>query len=352
MRKFIKILSLLCIIAMLAGCGLVSKVEEKDTPKKETETVVTVDGMDYNIERFNLYFYNAQDEILKSAGFQETANIPGDFWTQKVDGEKTALDIAKETALTSLINDAVAYHKAVEYGLELTADEKSAITNQMASLRQDKVSISQFDYIGISVEELEKYYNEGFMIQHLIPELMKKGEIKVNDADAKSSMQEQYVKAKHILISTVDDAGSPLPDEQVAAAQKKAQEILDKINAGADFDELMNKESQDPGLASAPNGYVFTTGQMVAEFEEAAFALEEEQVSGLVNTSYGIHILKRVPFDMNASDEKEALESIKSQLAVPELETLIKTWKSETDIKTNDDVLKDLKPTITNNQEE
>jgi len=349
MRKFIKIVSLLCILALLAGCGQSNNDEKKDTSKKTIETVVTVGGTDYNIERFNLYFYNAQDEILKASGITEISGIPDDFWSQEVDG-KTTLEMAKESALSSLINDAVAYQKAKEYKVKITPDEKSAITNQMASLRQDKVSISQFDYIGISVDELEKYYNEGTMIQSLIPELIKREVIKIDKNEVLDIIKNEYVKAKHILISTVDDMGQPLSDEKVSEAKKKAQEILDKINAGEDFDSLMINESEDPGLVSAPDGYVFTTGEMVPEFEQVAFSLKENEVSGLVNSSYGIHILKRVPFDMNASQEKQRIEAIEYSLGVPEFSTLIKTWKSETDIKTNDKLLESIKPTITNNK--
>ncbi len=353
MKKFIKIVSLICVIAMLAGCGLVSKVEE---PKNENEasnspTVVTVGGVDYSLERFNLYFYNAQDEILKANDYQQASSIPDDFWTKEIDG-KTTLELAKETALASLIDDAIAYQKAKDYGIELTSEEKSAITNQMASLRQDKVSIAQFDYIGISVEELEKYYNEAFHLQHLLPKLVDEGEIKVDAKEVKSAFESQYVKAKHILISTVDSATQqPLSADKIAQAEAKAQKILDDIKGGADFDELMNANSEDPGLATAPDGYVFTTGEMVPEFEESAFSLAEDEVSGLVKTDYGIHILKRVPFDMSGSQELSAMENIESQLASPELETLLKTWKAETDIKTYDDVIAKLEPTITNNQE-
>ena len=354
MKKYIRIISLLCVIALLAGCGLVSRVEDENEGKEKTaktsETVVTVDGVEYSMERFNLHFYNAQDEILKQSGFQEISSIPDDFWTKKVDGEKTTLDMAKEAALTNLINDALAYKKSLEYKLELTSEEKSAITNQMSSLKQDKVTLSQFEYIGISPEEMEKYYNEVYHMQKLVPELINRKEIKVTDASVKKEMAEKYVKAKHILISTVDDKREPLPEAEVKAAQKKAQEIMDRLNSGADFDELMNAESQDPGLATAPDGYLFTTGQMVPEFEEAAFSLSENEMSGLVNTDYGIHILKRVPFDMAGQQEQQTLESLKSELAVPELEALIKTWKSEAEIVTNDELLKKLKPTITNNK--
>ena len=342
MKKIIKITAVFCIIALLASCGLVSKKEEAKT-KKKSEVVVTVGDMEFNTERFNLYFYSAQGEALVNEGYQQAADVPEDFWKQEVDG-KTRLEIAKEKALSILIDDAIAYQKAKELGLKLSDEEKKNIDSQIASMKQDEQAIKQFKSMGVSLDEIKTYYNEGFLTQKLLPELVDKGEIKVDEAEVIKNFRENYVKAKHILISTTDAAtGAALPEEDVAKAQQKAQDILNQLNAGADFDELMNANSEDPGLQSAPDGYVFTKGEMVPEFEEAAFALAENQISGLVNTSYGIHILKRVPFDMTAQQESSAVQSKKSELAYPELEALLKTWKAKTKIKTNDKVLDKVK---------
>ena len=342
MKKLIKITAVFCIIALLASCGLVSK-EEKKEPKKKSEVIVTVGDMKFNTERFNFYFYSAQGEALVSEGYQQSADVPADFWEQKVDG-KTRLEIVKERALSILIDDALAYQKAKELGLKLSDEEKQQIDSQIATIEQDEQSMQQLESMGVSIDAIKAYYNEGYVTQKLLPELMDKGDIKVDDEEVLKSFRETYVKAKHILIATTDTAtGAALSEEEVAKAQEKAQDILNQINSGADFDELMNANSEDPGLQSAPDGYVFTKGEMVAEFEEAAFALSENQVSGLVNTSYGIHILKRVPFDMAGQQEATVIENKKAELAYPELEALLKTWKANTKIKTNDKVFDKIK---------
>lgn len=99
----------------------------------------------------------------------------------------------------------------------------------------------------------------------------------ISDNDINEFYQSNYICAKHILVS----------DETLA------EEILAKIVGGEDFDKLMNEYSEDPGLASYPDGYVFTTGEMVQEFEDTAFAIEAGTVSDVVKTDYGYHILKR-----------------------------------------------------------
>ena len=97
----------------------------------------------------------------------------------------------------------------------------------------------------------------------------------------------EQVRASHILLNT---AGK---DE--AAVRKQAEDILQQVKAGADFAELAKKFSEDEG--SKVNGGdldYFTRGRMVPEFETAAFALEPGQVSDIVKSQFGFHIIKVV----------------------------------------------------------
>lgn len=103
------------------------------------------------------------------------------------------------------------------------------------------------------------------------------------------TLAKDYICAKHILISNETDNALEL-----------ANQVLDLANNGADFDELISKYGQDPGMNSSPNGYYFTKGMMVKEFEDAAYALSEGQISDIVKTDYGYHIIKRMQFDDNA----------------------------------------------------
>ena len=198
MKKLLRLISLICILAILAGCSLVEKVEEeKPETANETksETVLTIDGTEFNLERFNLYYYSAQDEVLAAAGFSNTSDIPDDFWQQEVDG-KTNLERAKEDALTNLTNDALGYIKAKELGVKLSADEKSQIANQLASLKNDQMSSEQFKTIGIGEKELEAYYTEMFHMTHILPALIENGDLKVDEKESLKALNEKYVKAK------------------------------------------------------------------------------------------------------------------------------------------------------------
>lgn len=112
------------------------------------------------------------------------------------------------------------------------------------------------------------------------------------DAYVKAHPEEQ-VHARHILISIKSpemptEAGLDKP-----AARAKADEVLKRVKAGENFETLAREFSTDPG--SKPNGGDlgwFGRGRMVPEFEKAAFALQPGQVSDIVESQFGYHIIK------------------------------------------------------------
>ncbi|HYO80512.1 MAG TPA: peptidylprolyl isomerase [Bryobacteraceae bacterium] len=98
----------------------------------------------------------------------------------------------------------------------------------------------------------------------------------------------ERARTRHILIKTTDKS----PAEQ-AAAQKKAKDLLEQLRKGADFAELAKKNSEDPGSAAKGGDLDWVTrGQMVPPFEKAVFSLPVKQISDLVTTEYGLHIVQ------------------------------------------------------------
>ena len=105
--------------------------------------------------------------------------------------------------------------------------------------------------------------------------------------------QQEEVKASHILVKTEAGPDGKVDPKVDAAAKAKAEGILKQLKAGANFAELAKKESDDKG--SAINGGslgFFQRGAMVPEFEKVAFSLAPGQMSGLVKTQFGYHIIK------------------------------------------------------------
>ncbi len=99
------------------------------------------------------------------------------------------------------------------------------------------------------------------------------------------AVDNEYIHATHILITMENED-----------AYRKALEIRLAINDGEDFQKLVDEHGEDPGLKGRESGYFFNRGVMVEAFEDAAFALEENEVSPIVESDFGYHIIKRLPF--------------------------------------------------------
>jgi len=156
------------------------------------------------------------------------------------------------------------------------------------------------------------------------------GQIQVTLEDVKAyydQHQDQYripeeVKVSHILIKTPSPAADGKVDEKgVEEARKKAEDILKQLKAGAKFEDLAKKYSEDPGSGKQGGdlGWI-GRGRTVPEFEKSAFSLAKGQLSDLVKSSYGFHIIR-------SEDKHEAhlktIDEVKDQI-----EPLIKQQKA------------------------
>lgn len=106
--------------------------------------------------------------------------------------------------------------------------------------------------------------------------------------------QPEMVRVRHILLMTIDPAThTPLGTNAAAAKRKQIDDLLKRIKAGEDFGKLAQQYSEDPG-SKANGGELseFPRGQMVPEFEAAAFSLKTNQVSDVVTTQFGYHVLQ------------------------------------------------------------
>ena len=83
-----------------------------------------------------------------------------------------------------------------------------------------------------------------------------------------------------------------MTEEQKAAKRKEMEGLLKRARAGEDFAKLAKEYSEDPGSKDKGGEYTFPRGQMVPEFEAAAFSLNTNQVSDIVTTRFGYHIIK------------------------------------------------------------
>lgn len=111
--------------------------------------------------------------------------------------------------------------------------------------------------------------------------------------------QPETVHVRHILLLTMDPTTrAPLPDDQVAAKHKQIDDLLKRARAGEDFAALVKQYSEDPGSKDNGGEYTFArasadpTHAMDPAFEAAAFSLQTNQISDVVTTAYGYHIIQ------------------------------------------------------------
>lgn len=155
------------------------------------------------------------------------------------------------------------------------------------------------------------------------------------DEELKTYIEENDVLyAKHILLMTIDPSTNLVLDEATVTQKKTtAEDILKQLRASTDpvtdFDALMNRYSDDTGLQAYPDGYIFTANEMVQEFETATRNLEYGQISDLVESSFGYHIILR----LNPADADEVITSCQSA----RMDEQISTWLEQSDIILSDE---------------
>lgn len=151
--------------------------------------------------------------------------------------------------------------------------------------------------------------------------------------------QPEMVRASHILLGTLDpETSAPLADDKKQAKKKLAEDLLKRARAGEDFAKLAKEYSEDPGSRETGGEYTFPRGKMVPEFESAAFALGSNEVSEIVTTQFGYHIIKlsekkpaqKIEFAKVADDVKEMLKRQNLEKLLPDyIEKLEKDAKVE-----------------------
>ena len=319
-------------VVLGATIGGVSSMMIHYKPLNEgAETVLTVNGDAVAADEYSGYMlYNMQYYASMYAQMGLT-----DLWSNK-DMAKSRGASMPQAAEQQAIYARVVMQKFNELGLKLSYNEQK----EMASVRRNSIAntgkdayLNQIAQFGFSDQTYQNFMYISQCYQALNDYYF--GENGVNtpsDEDIQKYYEDNYITAKHILITTVDPASGETKrtDEE---AKKEAQSILDRINAGEDFDTLMNQYSEDTGLSNNPNGYTFTEGQMVTEFYDGAKALAEDEVSELVKSSYGYHIIKRVKLD------DSQLDNFKSDIVSAisgSMDELLQQWMDEAQVETTD----------------
>jgi len=196
-------------------------------------------------------------------------------------------------------------HPADEELKAFYESHKASYANSVPEKRKVKYAIIETGKAEASVQvtpdDLRKYYDD-HREQYRTPE---------------------QVKVSHILIKTPQPGPDGKVDEKgVAEAQHRAEDLLKQIKAGAKLEDLAKKYSEDPGSAkqSGSLGWI-GRGQTVPEFDKAAFSLPKGQISDLVKSSFGFHIIR---VDDKQEAHMKTLDEVKA-----EIEPIIRAQKGQ-----------------------
>jgi peptidyl-prolyl cis-trans isomerase D len=227
------------------------------------------------------------------------------------------------------------FRKLITDGISVSpAEIEEEFHNQNEKVKLDYVVIKPEDLVGkvvLDEAEIKTFYDQN-KSKYQIPEkrvvryaLVDLGQIRqntqVSDDELKVAYQEniqQYqvpnrFHAQHILLLTTGKT-----DAEVAEVKTKAEDILAQAKKkGASFEDLAKKYSEDPG-SKAKGGDLgwLVQGQTVPEFEKAAFDLNNGEISGLVRTQYGFHIIKLIEKE---SAHTKTFDEVKDSLKTPML---------------------------------
>ena len=257
----------------------------------------------------------------------------------------------------------------VQILLQKANDQDKAIGKEVCQKRMDafrtragseEAFARQLKSVGTTPQELQSKMTDESTAEAVLEREL---DVKVSDEAVKKFYddnpskfeQPEMVRASHILISTRDEANKDLPEDQKTAKHKKAEDILKRARAGEDFAKLAKENSDDPGSKDKGGEYQFARGQMVPEFETAAFSLKTNQISDIVTTTYGYHIIKlsekipakKVDLAKVTPDVKEYLKQQEMQKRQQDLQTYLDKLKKDAGVEILDENLK-LKQTAGN----
>ncbi|MFQ5482372.1 MAG: peptidylprolyl isomerase [Nitrospinaceae bacterium] len=293
LKKFIDARAVipLLVAAMLYGAPVWAMILDRVVAKVDDE-IITWSAL---VERMNA-------EMLRFAQLQRTDLPPKDKMMMELldrmideklqiqDGKNLGISVDDESVM-KMIEDVKKSNNLSEGQLEEMLARESTTIERYKQVIRDRIMVSKV---------------MGFQV---------KNRTKVSDREIKVYYQrhrKEYwtppkIQARHILFILDDKVTA----EQRRFKEAKAREVLKRVRAGESFESLAREFSEDVSASSGGDLGVVERGKMVPEFEKAVFSLKAGEVSGLVKTPYGLHIVKA---DRLVPGQAKPLADVKRQI--------------------------------------
>ena len=292
-RKNIGLVVLTIVLAMMVN-GCTKKAPEGVAAIVNKEEIKTESlDKEYDVYK-NLYINQLGEDVLEQVG----------------PSGKVFKEELKDEVLTKLILEKVIFQDAKKEGLEIKEEEIDQTIETMKESMGGQEKLDEFlESVGMDEEYFRENTRKDILVQKHKANYVEKTEL--NDEESEAFFNENkdaliIVKARHILVET----------------EEKGMEILEELKNGGDFEALAMENSQDANssVVGGDLGY-FSKGHNPEEFDDIVFALDEGEISPLIQTELGYHIVE-------VEEKKDTFEALK-----PELSGLLKENKYEEHIK-------------------
>ncbi|HEY3861581.1 MAG TPA: peptidylprolyl isomerase [Verrucomicrobiae bacterium] len=318
MIRFPKLPALLACILLQLPTLLRAQAPPATNALFADPVVATGEGFEIKRSQVDDAFINYSASVTANGG-----SIP--------DGER---ETVRSKLMDNLIINKILLQKA-------TADDKAAVAKlvdaEIAHARSNAPSPEDFDAEikarNTTLDKLRSQEIDKMLSQRVLVNALTNG-ITVPDADVKKFYDDhpdrfekpETVRAAHLLVSTQDPITKQnLPPDKKREKLKLAQDLKARLDKGENFAALVKQYSDDPGSKDKGGEYTFGKGQMVPEFEAAAFSMKPGQISDLVETKFGYHIIKllekfpatKVDFAKAEPDIRDYLIEQKAKAGLP-----------------------------------
>ena len=270
-----------------------------------------------------------------------------DEWGQFLASNDMTPESVREQIIDSLVNQELVKQGAADLGVKVESSEIDTYVESMkANFDSDDAWKQALSEAGFTEDSYRQSIEESLLSQNVGKYFEEKAE--PTDADAIESAKTYGVyydgakRSSHILFKVENKSD----EAAMTAAREKAQAVLDQINGGLDFAEAAKQNSEDTSAANGGDVGWDRVSTFVPEYQTALDGLEVGQVSGLVETEYGIHIIKctevfKAPEEITSLDQlpaefRETITSMsKSVKANNDYNTWLEGLREKADIKIN-----------------
>jgi len=346
MDKKFSVLMLTSLAVVLAGCGNKEKVETvEETPTVAVEEKATSDAIPMPAlpepEEVVVLAVVDGEEIMSSDALQA---MGPQLQYMKMQMDPAKYEEVKQNVYDNYVAQTIAKKvllaKAKADGITVSPEKvEETITEIKANVPEGQTFEAVMAQAGLTEEKLKNEITDSLIIEELVGPIMT-NDFVLTEADYNTFVEENKdklavppsVQASHILIA-VDKDDTP---EMKAEKKVKIVAIKKQLDEGtATFEELATEKSDCPsGKRAGGDLGKFSKGQMVPEFETVAYGLKDGEVSDIVETQFGYHIIKKTAtFDAGMPPKEDIEKMAKKQISMEKFKNFVDDLKAKCDIK-------------------